>query len=115
MLYEQEFLFSLLLTLVVEVPLVFLVIKYLYKLKNIKIIKVVLVGIISSSLTLPYFWFVLPAYIFERHFFILFGEMAVVLVEALIYLLLFRMTFFRSFCLSFIANLGSVFVGSVLF
>jgi hypothetical protein len=61
--YEYKFLSALLLTLVIEIPILVLFIHYFYKQKALKVYKTILVGTVNTALTLPYLWFVLPSYI----------------------------------------------------
>ena len=112
--YEQKFLFSLLLTLITEVPVTVLLVKSFFKQKEIKNSKVIFAGFIASALTLPYFWFVLPFYISNRSAYIFIGEGVIVLVEALIYYQFLRLKFPRAFIVSFIANVASVILGLII-
>ena len=112
--YEKKFILSLLLTLIIEVPVIFILIRYFCKNKNIKTKNIVFVGVLASSLTLPYLWFVLPAFIFNRTIYIILGESLVVLVEAIIYLKLLKLKIFDSFIISLFANLASVIVGLLI-
>ena len=109
--YEQKFLFSLLLTLAVEIPVAILLVKSFYKQKEIKISKIIIVGLIASALTLPYFWFVLPFYVSNRIAYIFFGEGAIVLIEAFVYYQFLQLKFPRAFVVSLVANIVSVVLG----
>ncbi len=109
--YEQKFLFSLLLTLIVEIPIAVFLIKYFYKHKEIKISKIVSIGFVASVLTLPYFWFVLPAYISNREIYIVGGEFIIVLIEATIYNQLLKIKLSEAFVVSLITNIVSIFFG----
>ena len=115
MLYEQKFLFSLLLTLVVEIPIVVLLVKSLYKQKEIRISKIIFVGFVASALTLPYFWFILPAYITDRLLFMLYGEIIIVCIEMVIYNQLLKLKLTRSFAVSLITNSMSILAGLIFF
>lgn len=111
MLYEQKFLFSLLLTLIVEIPIAVFIVKYFYKHGEIKISKVVLISFVASTLTLPYFWFVLPVYIFNRGIYIFSGEFFIILIEAVIYNQLLKLKLSEALTVSLIANIASIFFG----
>lgn len=111
MFYEQEFLFSLLLTLTVEIPVTVLLINFFYKQKKIRLFKIVFAGFMASTLTLPYFWFVLPFYIYNQSIYIFLGESIVVLTEAYIYSQLLQLKFSRSFVISLISNISSIVLG----
>lgn len=115
MAYEQKFLFSLFLTLIVEIPIAVFLVKYFYKHKEIKISKIAFVGLIASALTLPYFWFLLPSYISNRNLYIFFGEFLIVFIETIIYNQFLRLKLSEAFIMSLIANVGSAFFGSVIF
>jgi hypothetical protein len=114
MLYEQKFLLSLLLTLIIEIPLSVLLVRVFYKEKEIKTSKIVFAGIIASALTLPYFWFVLPFYIFNRGVYIFIGESAIVLFEAFIYYQFLQLKFSKVFIISLVANVVSALLGLII-
>ncbi|MCX6751663.1 MAG: hypothetical protein NT161_02770 [Candidatus Nomurabacteria bacterium] len=111
MLYEQKFLLALFLTLISEVPIVFVLVRYFYKYKDIKIPTIVFVGILASVLTLPYLWFVLPAFVFNQTLYVMLGETLVVLIEAIIYYKLLKLKLLDSLVISLIANIVSIILG----
>jgi len=113
MLYETQFLISLSLTLIIEIPIVFIFVKVIYKLKELSNLKVLIVGLIASTLTLPYLWFVLSPYINARYY-ILTGELIVVIVEALIYNQLLNIKLNKALAISFIANFFSYGLGLII-
>lgn len=115
MTYEQTFLLSLLLTLATEIPVAVFLVRNFYKNTHIPVSKIVFAGIVASALTLPYFWFVLPAYIPSRGLYMIMGESAIVLVEAFIYKQLLEIPFPKSFVVSLAANLVSIAAGALLF
>lgn len=115
MFYEQKFLFSLLLTLTIEIPVVVLLVKYLYKQKEIKISKIIFVGFIANALTLPYLWFILPAHISSRLLYVLIGEISAFLIEAIIYKELLDIKINKALIISLIANLTSFLLGLLIF
>lgn len=107
--YEQSFLYSLFLTLLIEVPIVYFLVQYLYK-KNEKG-DILIAGIISSVLTLPYFWFILPAFVSNRIVYIILGESVIILIEAFIYHRLLKLKFTQALFVSLVANLASALFG----
>ena len=109
--YEGIFLHSLVLTLIVEVPVVFLFCRYVYKLVDNW--NVIIVAILASALTLPYFWFILPGYISDRTLYVIVGESVIVLVEAIIYHRLLKLKIGQALLVSLIANLASILVGLI--
>ena len=114
MFYEQKFFLSLLLTLIIEIPLVLFLVKYLFKQKEIKIFKIVFAGFIASTLTLPYFWFILPIYISSRGLYIYLGETLIVFTEAIIYNQFLELKFSRAFTASLVANIISIIFGLII-
>ena len=114
MLYEQKFLFSLFLTLIVEIPIAVFLVKYLYKHKEIKISKIIFTGFIASALTLPYFWFVLPVYISNRSLYIVIGEVLIILIETIIYKQFLELKLPKAFVISLIANISSILLGLMI-
>ena len=113
--YEHIFLTSLLITLVSEVSITVLLIKYLYKKREIKIYKVIFAGFVASTLTLPYFWFILPAFVSNRGVYVWVGEIAIILIESLIYNQVLDLNFKKSFIISLIANIVSIIFGLLIF
>lgn len=110
MTYEQEFLRALLCTLAVEVPIVFLLLKYVYQLE-MQVTKIIFTGIVASTLTLPYLWFVLPAFIFDWTLFSCIGETAVIVVEAIIYKEFLNLTITQALVVSLVSNGASIIFG----
>jgi hypothetical protein len=96
------------------VPVVLVFLRYVYKYKNIEIPTILFVGILASALTLPYLWFVLPAFIFDRTVFVTFGEVAVILVEAILYYKLLKLKLLDAFVVSLVANIASIVFGLLL-
>lgn len=111
MIYEQQFLISLLLTLIIEIPVALLLIKYLYKKTEIKISKIIFAGVVANMLTLPYFWFIAPAFISDRNTYIIIGELSVIIAEAIIYNQLLKLKLSESLVVSLIANISSMLLG----
>ncbi len=110
MLPETMFLISLLLTLSIEVPILFIFIRYIFKKNKIPIKKVIISGFIASALTLPYLWFILPPFI-KSTYYLLIGESLVIAAETLIYFYLLDLDLKRSFVISLVANIVSFLIG----
>lgn len=109
--YGVYFLLSLLLTLVVEISTLFLVAKYLLKIK-IQAKEILYWGVFINLFSLPYLWFVFPLFISSYNY-ILIGEILVALIETVILLKVLKINFKNAFVLSLIANLASYLVGTV--
>ena len=115
MLYEQTFLFSLFLTLAIEIPVVLFILRFLRK-DKIKITKLIFVAFLASALTLPYFWFILPFYLPAGKIYVFLGETLIIIVEAIVYQQLLELKWTKALALSLIANsasaLGGLFINS---
>lgn len=116
MLYEYEFLISLAFTIFIEIITLYLLIKCFFKDDGEKISTILLffTGFLSSFATLPYLWFIIPLFIKIRIQYILFGESFVILLESLVIFFLLRVSLKKSFYISFICNILSFIVGSIL-
>ncbi len=113
MIYETKFLLSLIVTLIIEIPILIIFIKHIIKPKNFSIRKIIAVGIIASTLTLPYLWFVLIAYL-PANYYILLGEIFVILIESLIYYQVLDIKIHKAFYVSLIANISSILIGLLI-
>jgi hypothetical protein len=76
--------------------------------------RVLACGILCSSATLPYLWFVLPAWVPERNALMAIGEPAVTLAEACILALALPAQPGRAAALSIACNLASWLIGLAL-
>ena len=114
MLYQTRFLIALLCTLVIEVPILFVLIRYGFKLKEIRTAEILFVGSIASILTLPYLWFVLPPYADSRSY-LLVAEAIAFIAEAIIYNRLLYIRIDVSLILSLAANMASFLAGFLIF
>ncbi|MFH1403796.1 MAG: hypothetical protein ABIH11_05980 [Candidatus Altiarchaeota archaeon] len=113
MLYETRFLISLFLTLIIEVPTLFFLIRFFHENKRISSKKIISSGVIASALTLPYLWFVLPPYI-NSNYYIYLGEVLILCLEALIYNQLLGLDIRKSFFASLVCNLSSFVIGLMI-
>lgn len=112
MTYETYFLHALLITLLTELGVALLVLRYGYK-KQISA-NHVLVIFIASLLTLPYFWFILPRYLSGMPY-IAIGELCIVIIEAVLYWRLMRVTLIQALVVSLVANSTSIIAGFLIF
>lgn len=114
--YEFHFLRSLALTIFVETLLLFLVVRRFYKLPETRLSRVLLLagGMLASGATLPYVWFVFPAFIQNRAFYTIVVESFATIAETAIFIMLFRMDWKKAFLLSACCNVGSFLVGKLL-
>ena len=114
--YELHFLRALALTVFVETILLFLIVRRFYKLPEAQLSRVLLFigGVLASSATLPYVWFVFPAFIQNRTFYTIAAESFAVIAETAIFIILFRMGWKKALLLSACCNAGSFIAGKLL-
>lgn len=110
--YGVYFLFSLLLTLLVEIPVLFVVARYLLRIK-VKAKEILYWGCFVNFFSLPYLWFVFPLFISSPNY-IYIGECLVVVIEFVIFAKVLKINFSRSFVLALIANFTSYFADILL-
>jgi len=113
MIYEVRFALALLLTLIVEIPLLVIFSRRVFKYK-LPLEKLITTGIIASALTLPYLWFVLFPFI-PTAYYVFLGEGFVIIIESLIYKQLLDIRLTKAFILSLMLNIASFLVGIVVF
>lgn len=111
--YGFFFFLSLLLTLAVEIPVLFLSAKYLLRIK-ILAKEILYWGIFANLFSFPYLWFIFPLFI-TLHNYILIGEILVVLIEAVILLRVLKINFKNAIILSIVANVTSYLIGLIVF
>ncbi len=114
MLFETKFLISLFITSIIEIPIIIIFVKFIFKNHKIPIRKIIIIGFIASAITLPYLWFILPAFVNLSNYIIV-GESLVVIIESLIYYGLLNIKINESFIISLVANLISYAVGFIIF
>jgi hypothetical protein len=114
MLLQIEFLLSLGITLAIEVPLIFILLVYVFRLFKLSKRQVLIVAILASLTSLPYLWFVLPSFV-DARLYVYYGEGFVLLLETIIIFLLLRVKFWQAIVTSLLANLSSYFVGLWIF
>lgn len=109
-----SFLKALLITIIIETLVLFLFFKTLLKKIEISKLKLLFTGIFTSVATLPYLWFVLPLFITNSLYYIVFGELSVVIIESLILLVILNIKFKTAILVSFICNLFSFVIGLLI-
>ncbi|MFA6252206.1 MAG: hypothetical protein WCX74_02290 [Candidatus Paceibacterota bacterium] len=112
MTYGFFFFLSLLLTLAVELPIIFFLVKILSK-EKIRTKEILYWGSFASLFSIPYLWFIFPLF-FSSHNYILIGEFLVVLIEAFIYVKGLKVSFKNAIVLSIVANIASYLLGLII-
>jgi hypothetical protein len=69
--------------------------------------KVILAGFFCTFATLPWLWFVLPAFVQDRFWYTLVGEVSIFLIEGVMLYLMLPLNILRAILYSFLANLVS--------
>ena len=110
MLYETHFLISLCVTWLVEVPLLVLLVRFVAGGRACSPTRIAGTGLLASALTLPYLWFVLPAFV-DAAYWPLAGELLAVAAEAAVFFLLLRVKPAAAVLLSLALNAASFALG----
>lgn len=113
MLYETRFLLALITTWCIEIPMLFVLIRYVFRDKTLIAIRIIGVGTLCTAVTLPYLWFILPPYVDASNYIVI-GETLVFLVEAFILNRLLGLKPMVALFCSFIMNMASFLLGLVL-
>jgi hypothetical protein len=83
MLYETRFLLALVTTWCIEIPVLVVILRRIFRVDDLPIVKIIGTGALCTALTLPYLWFVLPPF-FDAVYFMLVGETMVTAVETIL-------------------------------
>lgn len=108
------FLLALLITWLVELPIVWLLARYALRLRRVGTARLLGVGLLATALTLPYLWFLLPDLLSAQAALWL-GEALVFAVELGLYRWLLPANWRQAALLSLAANAASLLVGLALF
>ncbi len=114
--YESQFLFSLLLTIAIETAVLFALVRHFFKIGRKKLPSSLLLfaGIIASSATLPYVWFVLPAFAASHSAFVFAAEFFAIAAESAAYFFILKIDFNKALAISFACNAASFLLGVAL-
>lgn len=117
MIYQELFLRMLFFTILTETACLFIITRKLFNIDKSLTpnSKIMFSGFIASFGTLPYLWFVLPWVIKDRLIFVIVGEIAVVLIEAMIYYFMLQLKPKRALIASILCNLASYALVFVLY
>jgi hypothetical protein len=110
--YETRFLLAQIMTVLIEMGVLLIFVWFIYGMKHVSIKSILFAGTIASMITLPYLWFVLPAYFKEA---VLQGEALAILVEGLIYSRMLDLSIAKAMIISSTANLVSFIFGLMFF
>lgn len=113
MLYETYFLLALVTTWIIEISMLVVLLRFLFKEQALPLPRIIGTGALCTALTLPYLWFVLPPYI-DAAYYVPVGEALVFLVEAFVLNRLLGLSIQRALACSFTMNAASYLLGLVL-
>lgn len=113
MVYEYNFLLSLVLTVIIETAVLFIIAKHFLKTKASNAFLIFL-GIFCSSATLPYLWFILPIFVKSFYSYAAIGEVLVILAEAVIYYFVLRVNLKKALFISSSCNIISFLLGLII-
>jgi hypothetical protein len=108
--YQQTLLTSLLVTLSIEIPSVYLIIRHGFRTRRPGNARILAAGVVASGVTLPLLWTGLTyahSLGLNEILLLFLGEFAVFLAEVLIYRLALHVALRRAALLSFVANAAS--------
>jgi hypothetical protein len=112
-LYETRFLLALVTTWAIEIPILFALLRYVFRNRDLPILRIVFAGALCTALTLPYLWFVLPPFV-DAAYYLLIGEGLVVLVEAAVLNRVLGLEWKQAGICSLAMNAASFFLGLFL-
>ena len=114
--HTRLFLYYLALTIAIETPVLYLVIRRVMAISpSVVSGRVILgTGIVASFCTYPYLWYVVPEIIVDRQTGLIFGETAVIFIESFLLLALLRITYLKALTASIICNSASIILGTIL-
>lgn len=113
MLYETRFLLALVTTWCIEIPILFAFVRFVFRDKTLPAIRIIGAGALCTALTLPYLWFILPAYL-DAAYYVIIGEMLVFLAEAFLLNRLLPLKPGAALAAAFLMNIASFLLGLVL-
>ncbi len=111
----MQFLYSVLVTLLIEVPLAFLFLRFFLYANNKNLrLRIFCITSFASLITMPYVWFVLPYFINDYNLYFIIAESLVIIAESLIYYTLLELRFQYAIIVSFLTNVISAIAGKFL-
>ena len=100
-------------TWAIEIPVLFALLRYVFRNRDLLVLRIVFAGALCTALTLPYLWFVLPPFV-DAAYYPLIGEGLVVVAEAVILNRLLGLKWPAAAICSLAMNAASFFLGLFL-
>lgn len=115
MTYFNLFLIYLGCTIIIEMFVLYLCMRFLYKIPvhQTKTYKIIIAGFISAF-TLPFVWFVFPNLQLDYFIYVIISELFALMIEMIFYKYFFNISWKKSFVISFICNLASYVFGLLI-
>ncbi len=106
----------LLLTIALELPVLFLVVRKLFKITvdTVNNKTLFLCGFLCSFATYPYVWYVFPALIEDELRALVVAETVVILIESLMIMGILKISYARAFITSILCNLLTIVMGTYM-
>lgn len=110
------FLAYLLLTIVIETPVLYLIVRRFFHADGLRLPlkRLLFAGFITSFATYPYVWYVWPALLAEPNQAIIVAELMVFVVEALMLRALLPVSVRQALLASFACNMTTIVLGSIM-
>ncbi|MCR4281178.1 MAG: hypothetical protein NUV88_02495 [Candidatus Kaiserbacteria bacterium] len=113
--YVHRFISSLVFTGVIETIILFLLVWFLFKSRELGWKRIAAVGLFASFSTIPYVWFVFPYLMnWARNTSLFWSELFAFVIEAILYRLFLKLDWKRAFLASLVCNSASYFLGPIL-
>jgi hypothetical protein len=111
--FEIRFLIGLAMTVAVETTVLFVFIRVFWKINSPALSgpRCIFAGMFASCATMPYLWFILPAFVKPYIVMIVAGELCVTVAEAVFYYFVLNISMKRAIVLSVAANGASIVAG----
>jgi hypothetical protein len=116
MVYETKFLISLALSVVTETIILVLLMHFVFGQKKsaASLASMIFAGFAATCATLPYVWFVFPAFVSGFILYVILAELFAVAAESVFYHFILKLPMPRAFVLSLVCNAVSFGIGEGL-
>lgn len=110
------FLAYLFLTIIMETPVLFLMVRRAFKLAKVDVstLRIIATSCLATLTTYPYLWYVFPALIPSYSIALVIAEIFVILIESLVIFGIMRLQYLQSFAASFACNLTTIVLGTLM-
>jgi len=113
MLFQTLFLLALVTACIIEIPVLFGLVRFVFHNVQISRNDIIFAGILCNVISLPYLWFVLPPYL-NAAWYPLVGETIVAFIEAIILIKILKLNSLTAMICSIVMNATSFFLGLYL-